>query len=69
MVGSVLSCLGARRQLSGIGEDESVRELVREDFARAADMALLLPQVQEKYLVRREATRSRFWSGKERSGT
>lgn len=67
MVGSVLSCLGARRQLPRIGEDECVRDTIREDFARAADMALLLPQVREKYLGRREATRCRCWSGKKRS--
>jgi hypothetical protein len=64
MVGDVLSCLSSRRLLVAPSDDKSVRELVAEDFARAADAALLVPHIRERYLVRREAARRRSWSGR-----
>jgi len=63
MVGDVLSCMSSRRMLGAPQKEKSVREQLREDFANAAEMALVLPHIREKYLARREAARSRSWSG------
>jgi hypothetical protein len=64
MVGDVLSCLGSRRSLRAAPKEDSGRKLLREDFARAAELALLLPYVRQRYAARREAARSRSWSGR-----
>lgn len=68
MVGDVLSCLSSRRLLTAPFDDKSVRKLLSEDFARAADAALLVPHIRERYLFRREAARSRSWSGRPGTG-
>jgi hypothetical protein len=64
MVGDVLSCLGSRRLLIAASDENSVQEVLSADFARAAEAALLVPHIRERYLVRREAARSRSWSGR-----
>lgn len=69
MVGGVLSCMSSRRLLIAAPEHKSAREQLREDFARAAEMALNLPHIREKYLTRREAARSRAWAGRSRTRT
>jgi len=61
MVGDVLSFLGARSNLPELS-DASARDLIRADFARAADQVLLVSHLQDTYLRRRAAARARNWA-------
>lgn len=62
LLGDVLSFLGARSSLQPHDAESSAQDMVRADFARAADLVVLVPHLMDAYPRRRAAARARNWA-------
>jgi hypothetical protein len=62
LLGDVLSFLGARSSIVPHDAALSAQDMVRADFARAADLVALVPHLMDVYPRRRAAARARNWT-------
>ena len=60
-LGALLSLLGASSNLRDPGEEQTPRELILSDFARAAEVIAATPHLLKTYRRRRSSARARYW--------